>query len=89
MKVEVTQEDINEAFTKRNDTDFILSHYCPISCAIRRITSSAYVSSNKNYIAFSSNNRIIKCLTPSNAQLFIDKFDNKLPVTPIEFDLDV
>jgi hypothetical protein len=61
---------------------------CPISLALKRSFPGAWAASLINQAAVFLPSGCLRAGIPDSALLFMACFDHRLPVSPIEFDLD-
>jgi hypothetical protein len=61
---------------------------CPISLALKRAFPGAWSVSLLTQVAVFFMGGSLKARIPDSALLFMAAFDDNLPVSPIEFDLD-
>lgn len=85
MKIEVTQDDINNGCIHR-------IKQCPVALAINRVLAEgcqAFVYGAVISIQTSNGLEIFSTLTPAIARNFIKIFDKSEDVSPFTFDLDI
>ena len=78
IKVEVTQEDINNGVRQDGDN-------CPIACALKRLVKSPEVEDD---IEFDLDGIRYVARIPDKASEFISKFDNAVNVLPFSFEIE-
>jgi len=87
MKIQVTQEDIDKALSRGQDSYFD----CPVALALNRSLNAnrggCKVGSTECTIYFKG---LAECVwLPEEATNFINSYDSAWPVTPFEFELDL
>lgn len=78
MKIQVTQEDINNGMRRNGNK-------CPVTLAIKRATGIALVSSGLTICVYGRR----ELIPPVAVTEFIEQFDAGNPVSPFEFNLPI
>ena len=81
MKIKVTQEDIDKGIRHSPGS-------CPVARAINRQSEKDNASVGLSCIYFYNIGGFSETPTPLDAALFINKFDQRQPVKPFEFELE-
>ena len=84
MKITVTQDDIDKGMQSNGI-------HCPVARAIRQHVSLSYVAVNRWTLYFRRSDApsYQRTSLPASVNDFIRRYDNRQPVAPFEFDLNL